>query len=516
MPFLVGAMAGRHDLGLILVALVVCAAGNWTCMALIARARHAADALQMVWISAGAIVFGSSVWAMHFVAMLAMHMDFPVSYNPALTALSIAAAIGLSFLGVAALVLSKAPAPGGLILATAIGTMHYLGMNAMRGPFDLVWDQRLVLLSLAVGALAAIAAMEAKDRLRPPYGRAAATLLLTLAVVGLHYTGMAAVRFRPDTELSASGLSFPPTALAVAIIAIAMAIVFIGLTSAYIDRFLEERRKDESARLRVHIAELEAIRGELNMALESAHAASQTKSAFLANMSHELRTPLNAIIGFSELMMSEAFGPLGSPRYKSYCADIHKGGAHLLSLINDILDISRLEAGKAELTERAVDLAQLLRETCTMVENHARDAGLVLALEIEPDLPHLMGDERRVKQILLNLLSNAIKFTPAGGKVTLSAGLADCAIRVMVEDTGIGISKEDLPKAFESFGQIDNRLSRQYEGSGLGLPLARHLAELHGGSLSIESEVDRGTRATLSFPAARSISEDRQGGLRSA
>ncbi len=484
---------------------MVCATGNWTCMALIGRARQASRQLQAVWICAAAIVFGASVWATHFVAMLAMHVGVHVAYDVALTALSIAIAIGLSLPGFAVMVLDRRPVLAGLILSFSIGAMHYTGMAALRGAFHLQWNQPLVALSLATGCGLAMTAMSAWDRLRAPFGRLVATLSLSLAVAGLHYIGMAAVRFLPDARFAAGGAAFPATALAVTVVAVAMAIVFVGLASAYLDRYLEERRNDESARLKLHIAELEDTRRELDAALNAAHAASQTKSAFLANMSHELRTPLNAIIGFSELMVSEAFGPLGGVRYRSYAADIRKSGAHLLSLINDILDISRLEARKAELTERPIDLNQLLREIRSMVENHAHDAGVLMTLFVAPGLPHLMGDERRIKQILLNLLSNAIKFTPAGGKVRLSAGLADGAVVVTVEDTGIGISAEDLPKAFESFGQIDNRLSRKYDGSGLGLPLARHLAELHGGTLTIESEVDQGTVATLRFPPERSL-----------
>jgi signal transduction histidine kinase len=504
--------AGHHDLGLVLVALLVCAAGNWTCMALVGRARQGTRRLQAVWISAAAIVFGSSVWATHFVAMLAMRMPFPASYDLALTALSIAIAVAMSLPGFAAMVLDRRPLFAGAILAVAIGAMHYLGMAALEGPFRLAWDWPLVALSFAAGALAAMGAMTAKDRLPAPWGRITAALALTLAVVGLHYAGVSAVRFIPDPGSTAVGTNFPPAALALMVTAIALLIVFIALTSAYVDRYLEERRNDESARLKLHIAELEETRRELDMALESAQAASRTKSAFLANMSHELRTPLNAIIGFSELLVGEAFGPLGHQRYRSYATDIRTSGGHLLSLINDILDISRLEEGKAELNERPIDLDQLLRETRTMVENHARSAAVLLSVDIRADLPLLLGDERRIKQILLNLLSNAIKFTPPGGKVALKAMLAkDGGVIMTVEDTGIGISETDLPKAFESFGQIDNRLSRKYEGSGLGLPLARHLAELHGGSLTIESEVDSGTLATLYLPPTRSIGAPNNG-----
>ena len=208
------------------------------------------------------------------------------------------------------------------------------------------------------------------------------------------------------------------------------------------------------------------------MALEAAYAANKTKSAFLAAMSHELRTPLNAIIGFSELLACETFGPLGNKRYKGYSEDIHKSGAHLLSLINDILDVSRLEANKAELKESVVDLPWLVSETLRMVDNLAQTSGVGVDMVCGPNVPAIWADELAwVKsKLLLNLLSNGVKFTPAGGRVTVSLTQQDGSVEIKVQDTGIGISKEDLPKAFESFRQIDNRLARRYEGSGLGLP----------------------------------------------
>jgi signal transduction histidine kinase len=204
-------------------------------------------------------------------------------------------------------------------------------------------------------------------------------------------------------------------------------------------------------------------------------------------------------------MNGEPFGSLGHPRYKGYSADIRNAGEHLLSLINDILDISRLEARKAELTESQVALPALLGEALGMVRSLAEHAGVTLELVLAPDLPQLWADDRRVKQIVLNLLSNAVKFTERGGEVVVRAALKDGAVEITVRDTGIGIAKEDLPRAFESFGQIDSRLSRKYEGSGLGLPLARHLAELHGGSLTIQSQLGVGTVASVHFPVQRSI-----------
>ena len=222
-------------------------------------------------------------------------------------------------------------------------------------------------------------------------------------------------------------------------------------------------------------------------------------------MSHELRTPLNAIIGFSEMILSAPLGPIGNPRYAGYVDHIRDSGLRLLSLINDILDLSRLDAGKTELSETLVSVSHVLSETRCLVERQAEQAGVSLAFELEPGLPLLRADERRLGKIVLNLLSNGIKFTPKGGSVTVRAGVSAAGFSMQVSDTGIGMTQADIAKALERFGQVDSRLSRKYEGSGLGLPLARQLVELHGGSLSIESRLNVGTTVTAMFPAQRIV-----------
>jgi PAS domain S-box-containing protein len=244
---------------------------------------------------------------------------------------------------------------------------------------------------------------------------------------------------------------------------------------------------------------------ELVHAAQTLSAASEAKSVFLANMSHELRTPLNAIIGFSDLMRLELFGPLGSSRYREYVEDIHKSGVHLLSLINDVLDLSRLDAGRTPLVEENISLYALVGETCRIVEVQAEQSGLKLIVDVPAGLARLRADERRIRQILLNLLSNAIKFTPAGGTVTVKAFETACGMVLQVCDNGIGIAKADMPRVFERFGQVDSKLSRKYEGTGLGLPLARQLIELHGGALTLESEENGGTVVTILFPPERIV-----------
>jgi len=497
-----------HDPKLVLVSALLCLVGSWTAVALLRRARNGHSKLERVWTIAAAIVFGASVWGMHFVAMLAMHSGLAIRYDFAWTALSIVLAVAFSFAGFQTMHRAGRRWLGGTVVGLGVCAMHYSGMAAMEGAFHLVWNAQRVAASFAIGIGLCALAMQCQTWPSVKTGRILAAALFTLGIAGMHFTGMTAATIVPDSRIPSPGYYFPPEALATVVVAVSLLIVFVGLSSAYLDLYLEKRRLDESVRLRTHIAELEATKQELGLALETASAANKSKSAFLTAMSHELRTPLNAIIGFSELIRSEAFGPLGDARYRSYSDDISSSGNHLLRLINDILDLSRLEARKLELQETAILLPRLMQEAGTMVENQAHDANVSLVYECASDLPLLRGDERRIKQIVLNLLSNAVKFTPAGGRVRLSAKRNDGTVEIVVADTGIGIAKSDLAKAFESFGQIDSRLSRRYEGSGLGLPLARHLAELHGATLTLDSEPNMGTVATLRFPASRCMPLD--------
>ncbi|MDP6623647.1 MAG: PAS domain S-box protein [Alphaproteobacteria bacterium] len=247
---------------------------------------------------------------------------------------------------------------------------------------------------------------------------------------------------------------------------------------------------------------------EVIEAKEAAEIADRAKSEFLANMSHELRTPLNAILGFAQMIEDQTLGPDARERYIQYAADIYGSGNHLLAIINDILDLSKIEAGKAELDEHDLDIDDLVESAVRLVRMRARETQLGLEVDVQVELAgiRLRADQRMVRQMLLNLLSNAVKFTPLGGSVTVSGRRnEDGGLALCVADTGIGMTPEDIPLALSHFGQVGRALDQSFEGTGLGLPLVRSLAELHGGGLEIESAVGVGTRATIWFPKERVV-----------
>ena len=245
---------------------------------------------------------------------------------------------------------------------------------------------------------------------------------------------------------------------------------------------------------------------QLRRALEDAKYANAAKSEFLAHMSHELRTPLNSIIGFAETMIRGVFGDMGNPKYREYANDIHDSGTHLLNLINEVLDVSKVEAGAMKIHETNVDLARIMKECTAMMKDEAKKFGIDLRLILDPDLPVFRGADLRLRQIFLNLLSNAIKFTPAGGRITLNAGLDERGgLLISVEDTGIGIEPEDLRRILLPFEQVEGHMERSTKGTGLGLALSKSLTELHGGELSLESKPGAGTTVTLRFPPERAL-----------
>ncbi|MBI2585419.1 MAG: PAS domain-containing protein [Rhodospirillales bacterium] len=254
------------------------------------------------------------------------------------------------------------------------------------------------------------------------------------------------------------------------------------------------------------VTEIKHAEKNLRNAKEQAEFANRAKTEFLANMSHELRTPLNSILGLSEMLMNETLGPLGSPRYREYAEDIHTSGNHLLGLISEVLDLSKIEAGELEIIESEIDVTDAVSTCVRMIEGRSPVEAPRVSVEFANGLPRLLGDERRLKQILLNLLGNAVKFTPQDGEVSVAARVSDGGrFTIEVTDTGIGIAAEDIPKVLEPFGQVRDVFTRKHEGTGLGLYLAKSFTEMHGGTLDIASALGKGTTVTLRFPKERTV-----------
>lgn len=274
----------------------------------------------------------------------------------------------------------------------------------------------------------------------------------------------------------------------------------------------EHALQDRVAELQATQADLESQRTKLAElaehlvhARDEAETANRAKSDFLANTSHELRSPLNAIIGFADLMRGQLFGPL-APQYLEYANDIHVSGTHLLSIINDILDLAKIEAGKIDLAEDVTEISRVVGAAIRLVVEAAERGRIAITTDLHPDLPMIWADERRLRQILLNLLTNAVKFTQPGGKVLVRARTDDSGGVVLeIADTGIGIRPEDMERALSAFGQVDGSLGRKFDGTGLGLPLTRQLTELHGGRFVIESEVGKGTIVRITLPVSRVV-----------
>jgi len=499
-----------HDLWMVGVAAFICVLASHASFSLFRRASLQSIQRPYVWLASASVAMGCGVWATHFIAMLAYSTPLPMGYDVPLTILSAVIAVGVSAMGLT-LAYHGHYLLGGAIAGSAISTMHYTGMAALKGPFVIEWNQSYVLASVLFGVLVAALAFVLIPRVAGQKGRLLVANTFVLAICGLHFTAMTAATLAYDPFAEFSGAAaLERQSLAIAVAAVAALLLGAGLLSAFLDGYLSDRNAREAERLRRYVSELETAQSELqettrnlSVALEAAAASSQAKSQFLATMSHELRTPLNAIIGFSELLKGEALGALGDPRYVEYATDIHNSGTHLLSLINDVLDFSKIEAGRLELIEEPLEVGEVVSDCVRLISQEARDAGLELASEIPEGLPLVMADRRRLKQIALNLLSNAMKFTPSGGRIGVKVVAGDAGVAMSVADTGVGMSPEQIPLAMEPFSQVDSRLSRVHEGTGLGLPLCRHLAEAHGGRLDIKSAPGEGTTVTITFPVER-------------
>lgn len=365
-----------------------------------------------------------------------------------------------------------------------------------------VWCGLFGIVALAAWASAAVANLGVASTFAYVAGGACA-----LALLGLMLSLQAAQSAQADAEARAAEADAARCAAnvdaeAAAAVSASLAIETENAAAALRLRIQELER--ELAALQAKSEEIAQLAEECARAKDQAEGANRAKTEFLSMMSHELRTPLNAILGFSEILRTEALGTFGAPEYKEFAQDIYSSGTHLLALINDLLDLAKVESGMVELREELIDLTALVDDSLRIVGRTDSAAGKTLDAVFEPDAPSIRGDKRRMRQIMINLLSNAVKFTPVGKTVVARVYSDEAGAPVIeVQDTGIGIAEADMARVIEPFVQIDSALSRATQGTGLGLPLCKQLVELHGGHFEIESVLGEGTTVRITMPESR-------------
>jgi two-component system cell cycle sensor histidine kinase PleC len=398
-----------------------------------------------------------------------------------------------------------------LLMSAVLGTMtllaqRFLGIASDRIRLP-VWRQRFAIAGLVVGAAWSVSvhwltAVEAGGN-----GLVLFIVLMTVAMTAMLSATLPVATYLGVAPLAAVIVLFAATSrtlnalMLLAMTACALVVFLLLAGRLYRGAVATIRSRAEKDALFV---ELETAKANSDEARRRAEEANLAKSRFLATMSHELRTPLNAIMGFSEVMKDEIFGPHATAAYRDYAADIHGSGQHLLQLINEILDLSRIEAGRYELQEEAVQLAWVVSECSHMLNLRAKAKNQVLHEFIDPSLPRIWADERAVRQIVLNVLSNAIKFTPPAGEITIKVGWTSSGGQYLsVKDTGPGIPEEEIPVVMSSFGRGSLAIKTAEQGSGLGLPIVKGLVDIHNGGFQLKSKPREGTEVIVTFPAIR-------------
>ena len=485
-------LAHQYEPQLVGLAGVICFLSCYTALTLIVRSGKPGKTSSDPWLIAAAIVTGCGIWATHYVALLAFRPGVPVGYSAGFAVLAAAIGIICSGLGFALVVRHRALL-GGAMVGAAITAMNFACMASMRLPAHEHWNVLYLAVSFFIGVGFGAASLKLNQRWSHWWGELVAALLLVIGTLVAHFTGMAALHLVPDPALALPLQMIPPIWFSVAITAVCILILGLGVIGSLVHEHIDK--------LETMKRELEQTGRKLARAVETADAANAAKSQFLAAMSHELRTPLNAILGFSEMMKAPELAPVDNERVRAYAASIFDSGSHLLALINDILDISKFDAGQLGLNEEAIDVGEIVEACLNLVKVQAEKGGVRLGANVPDGFPALRADDRRLRQVLLNLLSNAVKFTPEGGSVEVSVSRRGDGVAISVSDTGIGMSAEEIPIALERFGQIDGTLSRKHSGTGLGLPISKHLVELHGGTLDVASELGIGTTVTVVLPS---------------
>jgi signal transduction histidine kinase/ActR/RegA family two-component response regulator len=463
--------------------------------------------VKAIWLLCGALAMGAGIWSMHFVGMLAMEMPgMVVAYDIPMMALSVLIAIAASALALFVVSLKKIKTyllvVSGIAFSIAIAGMHYVGMNSMRMSAEIQWNWFWVILSVAIALVASFGALSVAIKWRknkmPVMAQLTASVLMGIAISGMHYTGMKAATFvHADSTVTGSSL-LATSGLAWIVTLATMGILVLALVSSIIERIMIRKTKN----------------AEVNAFLyQQAESANITKTRFLANMSHEIRTPISAILGFSDLLLTDE--SLNARERVDYLKIIHQSAESLSTLLNDILDLSKIEIGHFEIENSAVNIKSLAEDVISLLNIKAREKGLDLKLSIQDDFPTMiLTDANRLRQILVNIIGNAIKFTERGHislKLKTFRNGGKSLLGFEVSDTGLGMNEEQQSKIFKPFSQADSSTTRKFGGTGLGLDISRRLARAMGGDLLLtHSSLGVGSTflATIEYnPAEASASE---------
>ncbi|ASG23888.1 hypothetical protein Y958_23300 [Nitrospirillum viridazoti CBAmc] len=530
-------VAFSHNPWLVLLSYLTAVFASFVALNMAERMTGSTGRSRLAWQLGAACALGGGIWAMHFIGMLAFQVALPVAWEPTLTLASLVTAIVFVALGLEAVRHGRTSVTrftlAGTVVGLGIAVMHYTGMAAMEVPGRIAYRPDLFALSVLVAVAAATVALMLSVSLKHGWHRALAALIMGVAICGMHYTGMTATVLTLD-PLAPAPADVDRGPLAIIVAGATYGLLMLALVTAFADRRLnaaaereaqrlkaanraleaevEERRRAEEELLRVREGLEEAVAErtrDLAAARSRAEAANQAKSEFLASMSHELRTPLNAVLGFAQLMeYNKAREPM-TPKQERGVQQIVKNGNHLLRLIDEVLDLARIEAGQLTLSLEPVDPRLVVEDVLNALQPVAEKARVTITAVLPEVVPPVLADRTRLVQVVSNLLSNAVKYNRPGGtvRVTLGAAPAPGRLSLCVQDTGEGIAPDKLGDLFQPF----NRLGQEYSdipGTGIGLTITRRLLSAMDGTIEVASVLGEGSTFTVSLPVALNMAPE--------